>query len=166
MPPPSAPGVPPSQASSASAAATGTGATKGSSGVREPEMFSLEDAEATVETLLLMEFADLGTLDQTVTSGRLKGDMVRAYAVSLQTGCSLSPQKYPRKRQYALLPMTQDVHTWSQHAGPRHSSMLTLAAGVEGSLIAPVRTAVLHFWLPGRPCSAGDQQDSCAPCQS
>ncbi|CAK0758375.1 hypothetical protein CVIRNUC_002615 [Coccomyxa viridis] len=76
MPPLSAPGVPPSQASSASAAATGTGATKGSSGVREPEMFSLEDAEATVETLLLMEFADLGTLDQTVTSGRLKGDML------------------------------------------------------------------------------------------
>ena len=38
----------------------------------------MEDAEATVETLLLMEFADLGTLDQTVTSGRLRGDLVRA----------------------------------------------------------------------------------------
>ena len=38
----------------------------------------MEDAEATVETLLLMEFADLGTLDQTVTSGKLKGDLVRA----------------------------------------------------------------------------------------
>lgn len=77
MPPLSAP-APPAQASSASATSAGAAATKGSSGVHEPEMFKLEDAEATVETLLLMEYADLGTLDQTVTSGRLKGDMVRA----------------------------------------------------------------------------------------
>ena len=53
-------------------------ATKGSDAVCEPEIFRMEDAEATVETLLLMEFADLGTLDQTVTSGKLRGDMVRA----------------------------------------------------------------------------------------
>ena len=103
MPPLSAPGVPPSQASTASAAATGTGATKGSSGVREPEMFSLEDAEATVETLLLMEFADLGTLDQTVTSGRLKGDMVRTHAVALQTGCFLAAEARPPGWQYDSL---------------------------------------------------------------
>ena len=61
-------------------ATTSTAATKGSSHVPAPEIFRLEDAEATVETLLLMEFADLGTLDQTVTSGRLQGNMVSASA--------------------------------------------------------------------------------------
>ncbi|CAL8465124.1 g4659 [Coccomyxa elongata] len=37
---------------------------------------SLEDADATVETLLLMEYADLGTLDRRIVQGRLKGDLV------------------------------------------------------------------------------------------
>lgn len=46
-------------------------------------MLRLEDADATVETLLLMEYADLGTLDQTVTSGKLKGDLVSPSMTSL-----------------------------------------------------------------------------------
>ena len=59
-------------------ATTSAQATKGSADTRNPELFSMEDAEATVETLLLMEFADLGTLDQTVTCGKLRGNLVRA----------------------------------------------------------------------------------------
>ena len=63
-------------------------ATKGSADSRKPELFCMEDADATVETLLLMEFADLGTLDQTVTSGKLQGDLVggpvMVYAAALR----------------------------------------------------------------------------------
>ncbi len=62
---------------------TSTAATKGTSNVRDQDMLRLEDADATVETLLLMEYADLGTLDQTVTSGRLKGDLVGPSASGL-----------------------------------------------------------------------------------
>ncbi len=61
-------------------AAAGAGAEAAREGTlpradREP--FSLEDADATVETLLLMEYADVGTLDQRIVQGRLKGDLVR-----------------------------------------------------------------------------------------
>ena len=41
------------------------------------QRISLEDADATVETLLLMEFADLGTLDRRIVQGCLKEDLVR-----------------------------------------------------------------------------------------
>ncbi len=76
--PPSPGGTPTSLSAKDPPASHSAAATKGSDAVCEPEIFRMEDAEATVETLLLMEFADLGTLDQTVTSGRLRGDLVRA----------------------------------------------------------------------------------------
>ena len=76
------PGVFPSpRAPEVSSTTTSAQATKGSDDTRSPELFCMEDAEATVETLLLMEFADLGTLDQTVTSGKLKGNLVRAQSL-------------------------------------------------------------------------------------
>ena len=76
---PTSPGVnPASHAPEVPSTATSAQATKGSTDARNTELFCMEDAEATVETLLLMEYADLGTLDQTVTSGKLKGDLVRA----------------------------------------------------------------------------------------
>ena len=76
---PPSPGVPSSfHDPEVPSATTSAQATKGSDDTRNPELFSMEDAEATVETLLLMEFADLGTLDQTVTSGKLQGNLVRA----------------------------------------------------------------------------------------
>ena len=104
-------------------------------------MFSLEDAEATVETLLLMEFADLGTLDQTVTSGQLKGDMVRA-RFGLADTMPASAPAHPRGRQHAVLPLTRDAQTWSRNAGPRHVSRLALAAGIAGGLTTPVCTCL------------------------
>ena len=80
---PPSPGVPPlPNAPEVSSTTTSAQATKGSDDTRNPELFCMEDAEATVETLLLMEFADLGTLDQTVTSGKLRGDLVRALSCS------------------------------------------------------------------------------------
>lgn len=62
---------------------TSAAATKGTSNAPDLDMLRLEDADATVETLLLMEYADLGTLDQTVTSGKLKGDLVSPSMTSL-----------------------------------------------------------------------------------
>ena len=66
-----------------SEAPTSAAATKGTSNAPDQDMLRLEDADATVETLLLMEYADLGTLDQTVTSGKLKGDLVSPSMTSL-----------------------------------------------------------------------------------
>ena len=81
---PPSPGVPPlPNAPEVSSTTTSAQATKGSDDTRNPELFCMEDAEATVETLLLMEFADLGTLDQTITSGKLRGDLVRALSCSI-----------------------------------------------------------------------------------
>jgi hypothetical protein len=53
----------------------------------EREPYSLEDADATVETLLLMEYADVGTLDQRIVQGRLKGDLVSALCGMCTHGC-------------------------------------------------------------------------------
>lgn len=54
-----------------------TGRTSGPAMDSLEQPFSLEDADATVETLLLMEYADMGTLDQRIVQGGLKGDLVR-----------------------------------------------------------------------------------------
>ena len=82
---PVSPGIPLSPHSSEvlSEAPTSAAATKGTSNAPDQDMLRLEDADATVETLLLMEYADLGTLDQTVTSGKLKGDLVSPSMASL-----------------------------------------------------------------------------------
>ena len=82
---PVSPGIPLSLHSSGvlSEAPSSAAATKGTSNAPDQDMLRLEDADATVETLLLMEYADLGTLDQTVTSGKLKGDLVSLSMASL-----------------------------------------------------------------------------------
>lgn len=56
----------------------------------EVDKFSFEDADATVETLLLMEYADLGTLDQLMLQGRLKSDKVRLLSSPLYKSHTVS----------------------------------------------------------------------------
>ncbi|BDA50693.1 probable mitogen-activated protein kinase kinase kinase 12 at C-terminar half [Coccomyxa sp. Obi] len=54
------------------------------------QRISLEDADATVETLLLMEYADLGTLDRRIVQGRLKGDLVPMLLCLLDISAGMS----------------------------------------------------------------------------
>ena len=69
---------------------TAAGEAAGEEGPHFRQQISLEDADATVETLLLMEYADLGTLDRRIVQGRLKGDLVRRPEPKQQVlGCKL-----------------------------------------------------------------------------
>ncbi|KAK9917133.1 hypothetical protein WJX75_001207 [Coccomyxa subellipsoidea] len=80
----------PTEAEAAAAAAEGGSVGFEALQTAEREPYSLEDADATVETLLLMEYADVGTLDQRIVQGRLKGDLVSMLLCLIDVSAGMS----------------------------------------------------------------------------